>query len=77
MSSVLEIVPSAGRLPAAVSDPSAARVAWRPRALLVGGGFQVVFGALWLARGMAAFAPPLVAVAAGGTALAAGLARTS
>lgn len=41
--------------------------------LLVGGGFQVVFGALWLARGVAVFAPPLVAVAAGGTALVLGL----
>ena len=42
MNCVLEIVPSAGRLSAATSDLAAARAAWRRRALLVGGGFQVV-----------------------------------
>lgn len=51
----------------------AARAAWQRRALLVGGGFQVVFGALWLARGLAPLVPPIAAVAAGAVALILGL----
>lgn len=30
-----------------------ARLAWRRRAVLVGGAFQVMFGAVWIARGLA------------------------
>ena len=50
-----------------------ARAAWRSRAVLVGGGFQVAFGALWIARGLAPFAPVTVAAGVGGVALIAGL----
>jgi hypothetical protein len=74
MSSVSQILPVAGRISLpATSDLGAARAAWRRRALLVGGGFQVIFGALWLARGLAAFGPPVVAIAAGASALGAGM----
>jgi len=53
---------------------TSARTAWRRRAVLVGGGFQVAFGALWIARGLASLAPLTVAVGVGSVALVAGLA---
>lgn len=49
----------------APSGREQARSGWRRRALLVGGGFQIAFGALWLARGLAPLAPIPVAVGAG------------
>jgi hypothetical protein len=52
----------------------AARAGWRRRALLVGGGFQVVFGALRTLRGLAVVAPMWVAMTCGWAALVAGLA---
>jgi hypothetical protein len=58
----------------ASSDLDAARAAWRRRTLLVGGGFQVAFGAMWLARGLGSFAPLAVAAAAAGAALVGGMA---
>jgi hypothetical protein len=52
----------------------AARAGWRRRALLVGGGFQVVFGALWTTRGLAVVVPVPVAAACGALVLVAGMA---
>ncbi len=73
MSSASKTIPFADHVTErAASDMDAARAAWRRRALLVGGGFQVVFGALWLARGLSSFAPPVVAVAAAAAAVIAG-----
>jgi len=61
-------------LRAGSAEMEAARIEWRRRALLVGGGFQVVFGALWAMRGLAVVAPMWVAMACGAAALGAGLA---
>jgi len=56
------------------AEMEAARAGWRRRALLVGGGFQVVFGALWTLRGLAVVTPLWVAIAFGVAALVGGLA---
>ncbi len=60
----------------AVAEPAAARAGWCRRALLVGGGFQAVFGAFWMARGLTPLVPVAVALAVGSAALATGLAAT-
>lgn len=57
----------------ATFEATNARVGWQKRAVLVGGGFQVVFGALWLARGLVPLTLLAVAIAAGGVVLVAGL----
>jgi hypothetical protein len=55
------------------AEHARARAGWCRRALLVGGGFQAVFGALWMARGLAPLVPVAIALALGAAALAAGL----
>lgn len=56
-----------------IGAPAAAAVsAWRRRALLVGGAFQLAFGAVWLLRGLRVLASSEVAIAAAAAALLAG-----
>jgi hypothetical protein len=55
------------------AEMEAARGGLRHRALLVGGAFQVVFGALWTLRGLAVVAPLSVAAACSAAVLGAGL----
>ena len=47
--------------------------AWRKRVLVVGGGFQVAFGALWLTRGLLPLARLPIALAVGTLVLVAGM----
>jgi hypothetical protein len=50
-----------------------ARAQWRRRATLVGGGFQLVFGAAWVARGLAPLTSASVACGAAGVMAVVGL----
>lgn len=60
----------------APAEHIAARAGWCRRALLVGGAFQAVFGALWMARGLTPLVPMAVALVVGGAAVATGLTAT-
>ncbi len=54
-----------------------ARAQWRARVLLVGGGFQVAFGAWWLVRALRDFTSLPVALVAGGVVVVAAIPVTS